>query len=289
MDASDAFWLVWVSGRRKLVYPCKVVEMKSATGNGAVTMMIHSYQDNGFTEEEVTLRAKARYDESQIRAPSRQHLDWAVRTKALPGEADFKVSLLATSGDSAGTDTKQANDPAPATKRGKQNRKPQEETLEQRLTICEQRVANNSEATTGLAAEVAELRGKFDAWDGTVKRMQDYMRQQGMLAEEVRMLKQAAAPGAGGCTAQADEAGPSGQADAEGTTSDPVCCTCKKNVAYDMPMRGLLEGLKGDTGLKLSDLFSPSGAVKAKSPLKKLVQCGQRSPKDGRVHERRRR
>ena len=78
MDAGDAFWLVWVSGRRKLVYPCKVVEIKNATGSSAVTMVIHSYQDNGYTEEEVTLRVKARYDESQIRAPSRQHLDWAV-------------------------------------------------------------------------------------------------------------------------------------------------------------------------------------------------------------------
>jgi hypothetical protein len=43
--------------------------------------------------------------------------------------------------------------------------------------------------------------------------------------------------------------------------------------AYDMPMRRLLEILKGTSRLNLADLFSPSGAVKAKSPLKRQVQC----------------
>ena len=33
---------------------------------------------------------------------------------------------------------------------------------------------------TKLQSEITELRGKFDAWDVTVQRMQDYQRQQAM-------------------------------------------------------------------------------------------------------------
>ncbi len=84
--------------------------------------------------------------------------------------------------------------PSTANKRAKQQASTTAHAnLEQQLAQCEEKAKHNSQAIAGLAAEVAELRGKFDAWDGTVKRMQDYMRQQGMLAEEVRMLNQAAA------------------------------------------------------------------------------------------------
>jgi hypothetical protein len=86
-----AIWLVWhVAGAKRLVYPCKLVDVLGSTGQGITHVIARSYQDNGYMEDAVSLHATALQDEEVIKAPARKHLDWAFRTSAIAGEADFR-------------------------------------------------------------------------------------------------------------------------------------------------------------------------------------------------------
>ena len=84
-----------------------------------------------------------------------------------------------------------------------------------------------------------------------------------------------AAPGEAGPSAQDAEA----SAPASASRSDPLCCVCGKEVAYDMPLRGLRGCLAGPGKLDMADMLTPSGRVMANSALKSRVQCEDCSPK----------
>jgi hypothetical protein len=103
--------------------------------------------------------------------------------------------------------------------------------------------------------------------------MADYQRQMAMLAEELRKLKKAT----GVDSAPGESVGPSeaGAPPQTASASDPLCSKCQRKVAYDMPMRSLLQVMTGEAKVGLADMFTvPGGRVKANSPLKKLVECG---------------
>jgi hypothetical protein len=140
----------------------------------------------------------------------------------------------------------------------------------QRIERLEEQLARFQATLGGVEGGLTHLRGKFDAWDVTVQRMQDYQRQQAMLAEELRKLKKVT-----GTDASPGEAAAQPAANQVASSSDPLCSSCKQRVAYDMQLNRLRGALVGEgTKLDLGDMFTiPGGRVKANSPLKKMVQC----------------
>jgi hypothetical protein len=131
-------------------------------------------------------------------------------------------------------------------------------------------------------ADMAALRGRFDAWDVTISRMGDYQRQHAMLVEEVRKLKLSvrldASPGDAtvGSAANGETVTVATTPQAQrASASDPLCSACGKDVAYDAPMHRLLPIMMGEgTKLDLADMFTiPGFRVKADSGLKKIVVC----------------
>lgn len=265
-----AVWLVWhVAGGKRLVYPCKVVDVLGSIGQDKVHVIARSYQDNGFVDDAVSLHASALHTEAHIRAPARRHMDWAFRTTAIPGEPDFKQAQSRNGSDDAAAGAGPSKRARPLAEHS---------GSDARLARCEELLGHQAEAIALQEAELIALKGKLDAWDVTVKRMQEYQRQHAAVAEDVRKLKNMMHTSAS--PSSAPEPPPPGEAQEEvGTTSDPVCATCRKAIAYDMPLSRLLEVIKGHSKLDLKDLFSGnSGAVKAKSPLKKLVTCDKCMP-----------
>jgi hypothetical protein len=273
-----AVWLVWhVAGNKRLVYPCKIVDVLGSIGADTIHVIVRSYQDNGYMEDAVSLQASALQEESVIKVPVRRHLDWSFRSAAIPGETDFKQAQLNTGNDGAGAGAGPSKRPRLPDNLSDGN------TVNARLARCEEQLARNAEAHALLEAELITMKGKLDSWDVTIKRMQEYQRQQAALAEDVRKLKQhtlhasvvSNPPAGGGVPESPEREG----AEEVGTVSDPLCAVCKKAIAYDMPMSRLLEVVKGQSKVDMRDLFTANtGAVKAKSPLKKLVTCDKCMP-----------
>jgi hypothetical protein len=271
-----AVWLVWhVAGDKRLVYPCKIVEVLGSIRRDTIHVIVRSYQDNGYMEDAVSLQASALKDEASIKAPVRRHLDWAFRSAAIPGETDFKQAHPNIGADSTGAD------PGPSNT-SKRPRLPDNSSdgnaVNTRLARCEEQLARDAEAHALLEAELITMKGKLDAWDVTIKRMQEYQRQHAAVAEDVRKLKHAlhASVGSGPPGGGSAPESPKREVAAEevGTVSDPLCAVCQKAIAYDMPLSRLLEVVKGQSKVDMRDLFTANtGAVKAKSPLKKLVTC----------------
>ncbi len=284
MVADDAIWLVWYDEHRKrYVYPCSVLQVLSSCDAASSTVLIRFYQDNGIWDEPgaVILRMAALVDEDDVRDQSRLHLDWAYRTTSMPGEnndrrletqpptAARRLSAPSVQGGEGNTSRKRSRAaPAAETLHGDASGLSALDDVIGRLNRCEELMAAYQAQLNKFDSHMTELRGRFDAWDTTLQRMQDYQRQQAMMAEELRKLK---------IVAKLD-AGPSEAADPPqqpvASSTDPLCMACKAKVAYDMPLRSLMTVLVGDPMADLQDLFSlPGGRVKAASPLKMLVQC----------------
>jgi hypothetical protein len=273
VSEGDSLWIVWGEKGTRFVYPCKVLEVSDSHSNEhEVAVRLRFYQDNGFWDENNTatvLRKKDMYSECTIKAQCRQHVDWAHRNEPVgepPGEFCRSAHLAAVLA------TRKNKQPAG----GEQN--DEQPQLKRANTEPQQAGPSNQPATGGelqqavaaLQGEMIALTGKIDAWDTTVQRMQEYQRQQSMLAEEIRKLKRASGLDAAPAEVQVRPE----QVPAKASTSDPLCSSCKSRVAYDMPLGRLAETLVGDGKLSLSDLFTiPGGRVKAGSPLKKMVLC----------------
>ena len=255
VDEGDSIWLVWrPSTAQALRYPCKVLKVIRAA-HSSTLVRLRFLQSNGYLDEDDDFQlAKAKLrGEADMKSRDRVHLDWAYRMQGV-GEPDYQMSGY-------------ARDPR---KRQQADVPPQDGQTGRRLETMETALSN-------LQAEVAALAGKFDAWDVTVSRMAEYQRQMGTLMEEIRKLKKAV-----GVDATLAEAAAGAAADFEApmsmsmsmSRSDPVCAKCKRAVAYDMPLRSLLDVMAGDDRVEMADLFTDLGMVRANSPLKKLVQCG---------------
>ena len=151
-----------------------------------------------------------------------------------------------------------------------------EETLE-RLQRVEERLSTVEKALVDVRGDMAALRGTLDSWDRTVDRMAEYQRSHAMLQEEVRRLKRS--QGNPRIDEDPTEAAAGPDLPASTSASDPMCCGCKKYLAYDAPMSVFLRCLTGDEKMDLGDLFTlPGGRVKANSKAKKHVRCAECMP-----------
>ena len=143
------------------------------------------------------------------------------------GESDFHLSSCAAQNTPPGPSSV---DGPPTKRRGCQPMK--EGSPHSQL---EDRVARLESGFSGLMADMAALRGRFDAWDVTISRMGDYQRQHAMLVEEVRKLKLSvrldASPGDATAGPVATFA-TTPQAQQRVSASDPLCSACGKDVAY---------------------------------------------------------
>ncbi len=213
MTTGDAaIWLVWWSDGTRYVYPCRVLQVVS-TDAAASMVILRYYQDNGVWDDpdQVALRVAALHDEAAIHQESRLHLDWAFRTTSMPGEGRRQqrpAPALTPPDAPAPTSSRPApsNERPPPPKRVRENTaaapaagnaasgsqfQPQDDVVN-RLGRCEDMFGVCQAQMAKLGGEITELKGKFDAWDVTLQRMQDYQRQQAMMAEELRKLKRIA-------------------------------------------------------------------------------------------------
>jgi hypothetical protein len=262
-----ALWIVWYVSSKRLLYPGKVVEVLGA-GPGVVHLKVRTYQDNGYMEDAMTLRKDALKPESQIKTAAKQHLDWAFRTSPIAGEVDFQRVLTHSGAEGAG--------PSQEAKRVRCSSNAGDElTANTRIQQLQTDLNDCRKANADMQARLVVLEGRLGAWDVTVQRMLEYQKQHASLTEDVRLLKlKLAAPQDAGRAADSEGAGE----EVVGTLSDPLCSACKRTVAYDMPLQSLVGALKGHSKLDIQDMFTATGAVKAKSPLKKLVMCDRCMP-----------
>ena len=266
VDQGDSLWLVWREGKRAQLYPCAVDSIVRSSPEATV-VRLSFLQDNGVYQEpsEIALRSSARFDEGAMRSPNRAHMDWGYRTTSV-GESDFKPSahMASSSRGRSNGPVKRRGDPVP------------EETLE-RLQRVEERLSTMEKALVDVRGDMAALRGTLDSWDRTVDRMAEYQRSHAMLQEEVRRLKRS--QGNPRIDEDPTEAAAGPDLPASTSASDPMCCGCKKYLAYDAPMSVFLRGLTGDDKMDLGDLFTlPGGRVKANSKAKKHVRCAECMP-----------
>ncbi len=238
-----AIWLVWHNeAGQRYVYPCRILQVISSE-SAISTVLLRYYQDNSIWDDPdpVSLRKAALQDEAAIHHPSKLHLDWAHRSTTVPGETGGLQAAAPVrqvvrrsnqaAGDMQGRPAKRTNTAASSSTGAA------DDAIFSRLQRLEELVGSIQGRLDKLDGDLTQLKGKFDAWDVTLQRMQDYQRQQAVMAEEIRKIKVAAKVDAASVVPDDALQQPAVQPT---TSSDPLCMVCKQKVAYDMPLRSLM-------------------------------------------------